>query len=295
MRRLFITGGTGFIGRHLIQRLLSEGYELTLLIKKGESKDLHQCHVFEYDYEINHLIDHFNICTYDAVIHLASLYINQHQTSQVDDLLHSNIQLGTHILEAMSKTGIKHFINTSSFTQHYDSTCDYHPVSLYAATKQAFEDIILFYTETFNMNALTLMLYDTYGKNDTRPKLINLLVDAANNGKILDMSPGLQEINYSYIDDIMEAYVLGLDYVSIHEGFHRYAVRSSETYSIQEIVQVVEEVLGKKIETNFGALPYRNREIMKITTEVPILPGYYPKYTLRDGLKDLLGIGEVDE
>src|SRR5690606_40584249 len=67
---------------------------------------------------------------------------------------------------------VKYLINTSSYSQHVNQE-HYNPNSLYAATKQAYEDILRFYST--KLNIINLVLFDNFGPNDPRPKIMNLL------------------------------------------------------------------------------------------------------------------------
>lgn len=112
----------------------------------------------------------------DIVIHIASLTSVTHDYSTIENLLRSNIEFPTKLLEAMEVAGVKKFINTGTTWQNYNSA-DYEPVNLYAATKQAFEDILKYYIFAKGFSSITLRLFDTYGPNDTRKNLYHYLID----------------------------------------------------------------------------------------------------------------------
>ncbi|WDC83286.1 NAD(P)-dependent oxidoreductase [Caloramator sp. mosi_1] len=115
------------------------------------------------------MINYFLKHKFDAIFHLASLFIAEHDSNQIDDLLKSNIIFGTHILEAMKYGNVKNMVNIGTYWQHYKNE-EYNPVCLYAASKEAFEKIIEFYIQVENIKVITLKLYDIYGINDKRKK-----------------------------------------------------------------------------------------------------------------------------
>ncbi|MDZ5724904.1 NAD-dependent epimerase/dehydratase family protein [Acetobacterium sp. K1/6] len=96
------------------------------------------------------------------VVRLASLFVSEHNASDVDKLFMSNVVFGAHLLEAMKTLEVNYLINTGTNWQNYCGS-EYNPVNLYAATKEAFEDIAKFYTQTTSLRMITLRLYDTYG------------------------------------------------------------------------------------------------------------------------------------
>jgi nucleoside-diphosphate-sugar epimerase len=106
----------------------------------------------------------------------------------------------------MINNGCYHIINTGTSWQHFEQS-NYNPVNLYAATKEAFEAIITFYKATSSLKVTTLKLFDTYGPNDSRYKIIPLLQKAFTEQKELSMSKGEQLIDFVYIVGIANAYM----------------------------------------------------------------------------------------
>ncbi|RME61371.1 NAD-dependent epimerase/dehydratase family protein, partial [Candidatus Parcubacteria bacterium] len=159
-------------------------------------------------------------------------------------------------------------------------------VNLYAATKKAFQDILQFYIEARGLRAITLKLYDTYGANDPRPKLINLLQRAAETGEALALSPGEQKADFVHVDDVVNAYRIAAErllggQVAGHEG---YGVYTGRPLTIRRLVALMEEKLGRKLNVTWGGRPYRDREVMAPYYGLPTLPGWKPKHALEDSL-----------
>src|SRR5262249_51804252 len=159
----------------------------------------------------------------------------------------ANISLGTYLTEAMIKTGTEKLVNAGTYTQHYRGN-DYSPVNLYAATKQAFQDILQFYVEAHGLQVVTLKLFDTYGPADQRTKLFHHLKQAAR-GQQLPMRPGHQLIDLVYIDDVVEALVLAAQRLLTHrcKGHEQYGVYSGNPVTLREIVGSFERQLGRKL------------------------------------------------
>jgi nucleoside-diphosphate-sugar epimerase len=221
-----------------------------------------------------------------VVFHLASLFIAEHRSDQVTDLINSNLLFGTQLAEACARTGVKRFINTGTSWQHYRSDT-YDPVCLYAATKQAFEDILDFYANAFSICVTTLKLFDTYGPDDPRPKLVNLLVKAMENGEALDMSPGEQFLDLVHIDDVTRAFAICAQQLidgTSNKPHERYAVSSNSPLSVRQLVALIEQVSGKVIKVAFGARPYREREVMAPWQGGMTPPGWHPQIDTITGL-----------
>lgn len=291
-RVALVTGASGFVGRHLTRRLVGEGWKVHVLVRPES--------VLPKEHEFEHVINHVHdgstesmvncvkLSTPDVVFHLGSFFLAQHSADDIPALIRSNVLFGTQLLEAMHVSQVKGLVNTGTSWQHYSNDA-YNPVCLYAATKQAFESILEYYVQACGIKAITLKLFDTYGPDDPRPKLFRLLNKAATTNDPLDMSAGKQLIDLVHIDDVVEAYLIAAqrlreDEVKQHES---YAISSGQPLPLRELVELYAKVTQKQINVNWGARPYRNREVMVPWDWGAILPEWTPQIALRDGLSDL--------
>jgi len=292
-RTALVTGATGFVGSHLARRLVRDGWEVHILSRAGS----HLPDTPEFTRVTNHVHDGSTegmvSCVAQAkphvVFHLASLFLSQHATKDIEPLMTSNLLFGNQLLEAMKINGVTSIINTGTSWQNYNNE-DYNPVCLYAATKQAFEAILEYYVQACHFKAITLKLFDTYGPDDPRPKLFHLLNKAATSGELLDMSAGEQLIDLVYIDDVTEAYMTAAERllagaVSQHE---HYAVSSGHPLPLKELVELYVEITGRNIEVNWGMRPYRYREVMVPWYSGEFLPYWRLNVDLANGFKKLL-------
>ncbi|HEK6320781.1 TPA: NAD(P)-dependent oxidoreductase [Yersinia enterocolitica] len=286
--RILITGASGYIGSNLACYLNSNGFEVFGLIR-SEVVDENKIKLLSgVKLEI---LDEKNLCSLveninpDIVIHIASLTSVTHDYSTIENLLRSNIEFPTKLLEAMEVAGVKKFINTGTTWQNYNSA-DYDPVNLYAATKQAFEDILKYYIFAKGFSSITLRLFDTYGPNDTRKKLIPLLDRLAETKESLDMSEGNQEIELVHINDICSAYKTAI--LKLQDGQPGYAnvysVDTGSRMSLKKLVKLYEKVNDVTLNINWGARPPREREIMRLCTNLTVLPNWSPTIPLDEGI-----------
>jgi len=203
-------------------------------------------------------------------------------------LITSNITFGAQILEAMIHFHVPYLVNTGTAWQHYKNA-SYNPVNLYAATKQAFEDVLAYYVEAHSLQAITLKLNDTYGPADPRPKLFTLLGQAARGKTHLEMSPGEQFLDLVYIDDVVEAFLIAAFrlFSNVQVGHSRYVVSSGQPVQLRTLVEIYQKVTGQKLDIVWGGRPYREREVMLPWTDGDRLPGWEPQTTLEDGIKKM--------
>jgi nucleoside-diphosphate-sugar epimerase len=287
-RKILVTGATGFIGANLVRRLVAKGHEVAALARPDS--DLSRLGaarprvtVAVFDGTLPSMIDALEQARPDMVVHVASLFLAQHRPEDVGRLIASNIDMPAKLLEAMAAVGATRLINTGTSWQHH-LDAPYNPVNLYAATKQAFEDILAYYQEARGLRALSLKLFDTYGPGDVRPKLFSLLRRAARTGEPLKMSPGEQLIDLVHIDDVLDGYVLAIDaFDALAPG--SYALGNPERLSLRRLVAVYSEIIGRPLRIEWGGAPYRPRETMIPWTQGRALPGWSPRVALRDGIR----------
>lgn len=280
--KILVTGSNGFIGSHLCARLRKE-HEVFYLARPHNAMQQPGANGSTFFFENNNigsLTRFMRENQIEGIIHLASCYIQAHKEEEIPDLIQSNVYFGTAVLEAAAKADVKWFINTGTIWQNYnasDGSDAYCPVNLYAATKQAFMNIAKFYSETTNMHICTLKLCDTYGPNDTRRKIYSLFEEIARTGETLKMSAGEQKLDMLHVDDVVEGFVHLAE--MMHDGEElrdEYVLSSGKQLTLREIAANYEKKHNVHLNIEWGARPYRIREVMK-PYKGNVLPGWSPK------------------
>lgn len=283
--KILLTGVTGYIGQAVMTHLHNCGHEVHGIVRKNVNKGDTSLYYHMLEEKSSNLVEILQGVKPDVVIHIASLFLASHTYEKIEELIQSNITFPTQLLEAMASTGVTCLINTGTSWQHYESA-EYNPVNLYAATKQAFEDIVKYYTEAKLFNCLTLKIYDSYGPNDTRGKLIPFLDTLAASQKVLDMSLGEQEINLVHIFDICKAYEIAVQQIkNVEPGFNQtFGLMSENSLSLKKLVKIYEQANNCRLNINWGGREYREREVMKPANNLKKLPGWVAEYPLEIGL-----------
>ena len=264
---------------HLIVRPTSD---LSLLKEVKEQIIIHH---HDGSYESLNLI--IKRCKPQIIFHLASLFIAEHKSSDIKNLVTSNILFGTYLLESMAENNILNIINTGTSWEH-ENNDNYLPVNLYAASKKAFSDIILYFHNAVKISCITLKLFDTYGPNDNRQKLLDLLKNNLTNNNKLQMSKGEQLVDLVHINDVIKAFLLAGEILIKNKElavFKEYAVTSGELISLKDLSVYVAKILEVDLSIDFGARPYRKREVMKPWNTSNIIPSWKPRYSMKESIK----------
>ncbi|MCW2312610.1 NAD-dependent epimerase/dehydratase family protein [Rhodoferax antarcticus] len=299
--KVLLTGATGFIGSQLAYRLIAEDHEVAIVVRPDSQLNILQAvlpriQVHVYDGSYASLLHALQAAQPEVVIHVASLFLAQHKPEDVARLVESNLSFPTELLEAMSQLGIKQLINTGTSWEHYQNEA-YNPVNLYAATKQAFKALLTYYVEAQGFKAITLKLFDTYGPGDTRPKLFTFLRKTAKSGETLCMSPGEQMLDLVYIDDVINAYLIAANRLVQNEVHQQetFVVSSEKPMKLRDLVTIYCQLLGKQLSIQWGARPYRPREVMIPWNKGDRLPGWEPRIALEDGIKRAFASADSDK
>lgn len=291
--KILLTGVTGYIGRHLANSALEKGHSVCAIVRnRAAQSELAKIAVASFvdNGSMTDLMEYFAGNRFDGVIHCASCFRAEHRPEDISELIDSNVRFPTKLLESSVRTGVKWFINTGTFWQHYENR-DYSSVNLYAATKQAFESIAAYHWEVFDIGFVTLKLTDTYGPDDNRPKIFTLWKKIAESGESLEMSQGEQLIDTVHVYDVVDAYfrtveLLCGDSARSFKG-KSYAVSSGAPIRLRDLADIFARVTGSRLNIEWGKKPYRNREVMVPWNQGQVVPGWRPKISLEEGIASL--------
>ena len=213
------------------------------------------------------------------------------KVDSLNDLIQSNIFLPVVISSLVRDISRDTKIIFFGSSWQLDDQSDFSPFNLYASSKQSAENML----EHFAMEGLricSLRLYDTYGKNDSRPKIVNLISNAIKKNEKLNMSEGKQLIDLVHIDDVVDGVVHSLQILDKRESnsLLRFSIKSGSPIQVKDIVGIYEKILSRDLNYlfNFGFYPYRARERFSLPVNDKIPDGWSPKIDLEEGLKSLI-------
>ena len=282
--RILLTGASGFLGKNLLPKLLSQGFDIILL-----SRNIADFHYLS-KYKIKHLLysDENGFKTEeikkpDVIIHLATYFVSEHKSSDIKKLVDANILLGLRLLEYSKQKKID-IIYTSSFSQTSSESL-FTSQNLYAATKKVYEDLLLFYSNTYQLRVINLELFDTYGPEDSRNKIVNSAINSFVNNIDFKMSNGDQEICLLHINDVVNAVNHSISLLSKIEGYKKYTLLNDlSIYKLKDLILQIKIILGSQSKIKLGFYGYRKNEIFRLTSKHSKLLGWGTSINLIQGI-----------
>lgn len=288
-KRVLITGITGYIGSCLA-RAMTADHEVFGLVRLPLHTEYiadfrERLQLIETDGSYESIRKALQAVKPDLVYHLAAYYTGAHGARETPELIAANISFGAYLLEAMAECGGA-LVFASTVMAHYKGE-EYLPLNLYAATKRAFSDLLAYYTDAGLLRAATLVLSDTYGPGDHRPKILNLAKRAAAAGAAMDFSDGGQEYDVVHIDDVVRAFRMAGDRLLADETWKNeiFQVFSPHPLTLRQTVERMLEQKKAALNAEWGKRPPPDREIRKAIRLFPAVPGWEPEVSLDDGLR----------
>ena len=302
--RILVTGGAGFIGSHLVEKLLALGYSVAILddfndfydprIKRANIAAVrNDAPVFQIDLRDNNAVRGlFHREKFDTIIHLAARAGVRPSIAQPQLYYDANVTGTLHLLDAVRTAEIERFIFASSSSVY--GICktvpfseDFHltqTISPYAATKMAGEFLCSTFSHLYRMRVIALRFFTVYGPRQ-RPDLAihqftrKILADEP----IDQFGDGTTRRDYTYVDDIIQGVVAALKYdAAMWDIFN---LGENETVQLKDLIEAIEAAVGRKAKINQlpeqpGDVPLTCADISKARR----LLGYNPTTKLRDGL-----------
>jgi len=306
MDSILITGGAGFIGSHLAQRLLGEGKRLAIVdnlddyypaeLKRANLEEIKANGDFQFfstdirDGEKLRQI--FTTFKPDAVIHLAARPGVRQSFAQPEEYTSLNVLGTTQVLETCRRGGVPRlvFASSSSVYGHSsrapfreDATLS-RPLSIYAATKVAGEALAFTYSHAYNLAVVCVRLFTVYGPRQRPDLAIRKFAGMIMEGQEVPIfGDGSLERDFTYIDDTVNGILLALHAPGNFEVFN---IGNSHPVRIDEMVNTLGQALGKPVRRKFIPLPAGEMILTHADlTKAHQVLGYSPQVSFHEGIR----------
>ena len=301
MAKILVTGGAGFIGSHLVDRLIEESHEVIVLdnLSTGRKEFIRQ-HFnnpqFKF-YKVDLVSD--DIDKYfkgvDEVWHLAGNADVRSALTNTSKDVENNIIATYRVLEAMRKNDVRKIFFTSSSTVYGisekiptpENYSPLKPISIYGATKLSCEALISAYSHTFGINGIVFRLANIIGPRSTHGVIYDFIRKLERNPNELEiLGDGKQKKSYMYIEDCIDAFLLVRE--KVNSDFEVFNVGSEDYITVREIAEIVCSALGISPTFRFtggkhgwkGDVPIMLLDIKKLRKL-----GFTPKYNSKKAVE----------
>ena len=225
----------------------------------------------------------------DILINCASSQDLGEDNNAIKDLINSNLYAGSAFLnQATQNNNFSGYISFGTKWE-FDQNGKYNPLNFYAATKHVNDYFLKYFSIKKNITTVSLKIFDTYGVNDKRKKILNLLLDSYKKNKVLKISPGKQYLDFVNVLEICE--LIKRICTDIRgrkiKGFNRYTVSSKKPIKLINLINILRKKLNKRLKVKIGAKKYRKNEAMKPLKTIYNYPGWKSKKNLILELKKI--------
>jgi UDP-glucuronate 4-epimerase len=302
---ILVTGGAGFIGSHLIEKLLQRGDSVICIDNFNDSYDplikrnnisgfldnnsfsLREADICDYE-AINNI---FKSADIDVVVHLAARAGVRLSLSHVHSYIDTNIGGTINILEATRLNNIKKIVFASSSSVYGNNKTPFsenqsisEPVSPYAATKITGENLCYTYHHLYGLNASCLRFFTVYGPRGRPDMAVYKFTRLISDGKPLKIYGDLKSLrDFTYVDDIVDGTIAAIDK---DFGFEAFNLGNSKTIELGYLIETIEHCLGKKAILEKIA-PFRGdiKNTLADTSKAREMLCYNPKSDIEEGIK----------
>jgi UDP-glucose 4-epimerase len=303
MKKAFVTGGAGFIGSHLVSRLLNEGYQVvvadTLLrgnkIPKNilDKIEFHNADVKNHEAMLNlskgcEIIYHFA-----AVLGVDVVADNPVETMDTEvigmkNICNAALQHGINKIMYASTSGIYGY---SAINQSFSENILVDPRTSYAIAKRYNEIYLSAMRDEKGLQSTSLRFFNIYGPGqDNRMVIPRFIEQAKNNDPITVFGNGKQTRDFTFIDDAVEACILLTQKI---KGAEVYNVSNEKEFSILEVAEAIKELARSKSNISFLDAPKKRYDFeverrIGSSDKLFLATGFKPKTDLMDGLKKII-------
>jgi len=292
--KIIVTGGSGFVGRHLTESLSKEHNVSILDIHPPKNNvNFIEANILNFN-EIKNILNDF-----DIVIHLAALVGVESSENDPIKTLEFNINGTKNVLEACRNSNIKKIIFSSS-SEIYGQPLSVPikesdpliPITTYGVSKLAAEEYVKSYSKMYGINYTILRLFNAYGPSQSSNFVISRFTNLAlENRPITIHADGSQIRAFCHIEDIVRGIKLVLEKCN-NEIFN--IGNDSEPICIRDLSQKIISMTNSKSEQIFVPFEKSNRNRNEILTRIPVIDkaknilNYHPKISLEDGIQSII-------
>tara|TARA_Y100000389_G_scaffold83167_1_gene79708 strand:+ start:1341 stop:2201 length:861 start_codon:yes stop_codon:yes gene_type:complete len=241
------------------------------------------------NFNLNNLYKKISFKKSVVFVHLAAVSKVEDESQVLKKFINSNFLLGLDLLHFMKSNNYKNLIISESFWQ-FNSIGELKGNSLYAISKSYFSTMANYYADYHKFVVKALVLYDTFGNYDNRPKILNELKRSIKNNLEIKTTAGKQIIDFVHIEDVLSAFTILLDSIYKYpknKRFERYVVRGLKPLSLNNHIKLIEKIMKVSFNIKWGAIKYSKNQIFNpwLPNKKYLIPGWSPRYKYEHRIK----------
>jgi len=295
--KALVTGNAGFIGSHLVDKLIEIGYEVYGIdnLSTGKKENINkECKFTKLDLcDGDKLFSYVDRIRPDVTFHLAALARIQPSIEDPIKWNDNNVNATLNLLVACNKAGVKKIVFSSSSSVYGDNKVPFkesqlpQPKNPYALSKYVCERWCQLFVELYGMDITILRYFNVYGKRQVLEgdyaTVIGIFINQMQNGKKLTIvGDGTQKRDFTYVKDVVRANVLA----SNKKGFGIYNIGTGKTYKIKDVAKIIQpndtmHEFGYQRSTEAKVTLAKNKKAKKEL-------GWFPQHDLNDGITESL-------
>lgn len=289
--KILVSGATGYIGKNLCEGLYRADMEFAALVRSNSKSkyfsDLGiQTYLIDSEYPEKGLTHACIDFAPTAIVHAAGIWSNGRKSEDLDKLVKMNISFSTHLALAALRINAK-FYNLATYWQLTQPKV-FTVKNFYTQTKQTFENLLDGLIEHEGLSATSLYLYDNFGPQDSRGKIVDLLVANKGNTIPLNMSEPGKYLNLLYISDVVSGIISSL---KMRTNLRNLEIANSELITLGKLVELVEEALHAKINIQWEKNVVAVDDFSQHNFHYPQPLNWVPKYSFQTGIKEIISKG----
>ncbi|MGI4831529.1 MAG: NAD-dependent epimerase/dehydratase family protein [Janthinobacterium lividum] len=295
-KRVAVTGATGFISTALLHALHRAGAELVAIVGKGRRTAVLETLPFPVEFievaEVRHMGDAVREAAPAFVVHLSAHVSTERSYQSLAQTLEWNLLSTIDVLTACAQIGVNRVIlmgSTEEYGQNaapFDPHLALDPPSPYAASKAAQTAYARMFHNTFGLETVILRPTVVYGPGQSPRMLISMVMEALAAGRQIDVTEGKQTRDFVYVDDVVDAILLGLVTPGLEGDV--WNIGSGEVVTVRDCLERIERITGTEGLVLYGVRPYISREIFRYESELEgtfAALNWRPAVTLDTGLQ----------
>ena len=296
-RRALVTGAAGFLGAHLVDRLVADGWNVAALVRRGSDRSrigavIESVSLVEAD--LTKLDPAAVRTSAGTLFHLAAVGLHEPRPRPLEEVARINVLTTLNAMRLAVEIGVERVVHVGTGLEYgpgsrLSEDAPLRPTSVYAGSKAASWLLASTFCRQRDVELVGLRPFTIYGPGESPYGIIGQAIGAGLTGAELELTEGRQKRDFVFVADAVEAIVAAATAPAVAgEVFN---VCTGVETEVREVVELVVEMAGRSARPLFGALPYRDGELWSSSgdpTKAQDILGWTAATALREGLSQTI-------